>query len=239
MNQVLDPLNLLFLAIAAFIIWRLYSVLGTRTGNEKAPFDPFAAKRARDVAPPIAATEKRTAAPADIASAEKTAEDAAVPVWKGFAAEGSPVAEVLERLAKSDRNFSPKSFLDGAKLAYEMIIEAFAKGDRAALKPLLTRDVFDGFSQEIDTRNGAGQKLETQFVGISRAEISAAELTGTRASITVKLVSQMISATLSRAGDVIDGNPKEVREITDVWTFERDVGSRDPNWKLAATEDAA
>ena len=97
----------------------------------------------------------------------------------------------------------------------------------------------DGFAGAIDNREKAGEKVDSRFVGIDKADLVSAELTGRRAVVTVKFVSELISATTNRAGAVIDGDPKQIREITDVWTFERDVGSRDPNWKLVATESPA
>jgi predicted lipid-binding transport protein (Tim44 family) len=117
-----------------------------------------------------------------------------------------------------------------------MIVQAFAAGDRPTLRNLLARDVLDGFLSAIDARDKAGNKLESRFVGIDKAEFAAADFKDRRASLTVKFVSELISATRNRAGDVIEGDPQEIREITDVWTFERDVTSRDPNWKLAATD---
>jgi predicted lipid-binding transport protein (Tim44 family) len=124
-------------------------------------------------------------------------------------------------------------------MAYEMIVQAFAAGDRPNLRNLLSREVLDGFLAAIDAREKAGNKLESRFVGIDKAELAAADLKGKRASLTVKFVSELISATRNRAGEVIEGDPQQIREITDVWTFERDVSSRDPNWKLAATEAPA
>jgi predicted lipid-binding transport protein (Tim44 family) len=233
-SHMFDPLNLLLLAAAVFIFWRLYAVLGARTGSERPPFDPFSEKPAKPLAPPREAslsqpeeTKPKTPEPVELPT----------PVWKGFAAEGSSIAAALESLVKADGSFAPKGFLAGAKLAYEMIIEAYARGDKAALKPLLNRDVFDGFSRAIDARNAEGQKLQTRFVGISKTEITGAEVTGNRAALTVTFVSEMISASVDKSGKVIDGDPNEVREVTDVWTFERDVSSRDPNWRLVATED--
>jgi predicted lipid-binding transport protein (Tim44 family) len=161
------------------------------------------------------------------------------PVWKGFAEDGSPLAAALDRMAENDPSFTPRSFVDGAKLAYEMIIEAFAKGDKPALKSLLSRDVFDGFASAIDSRLALGQRVESRFVGIDKAKIQQASLNGRKATITMEFVSELISATYDEAGEVIDGDPKEIRQVTDVWTFERDVGSRDPNWKLVATEAPA
>ena len=242
MSQVFDPFNLIILAIAVVVFWRLKSVLGSRTGHERPPFDPYAVSRKGDQPVADAAADRKvlsfpkgTEAPDAAASAGEPP----LPIWAGYAAEGSPVAHGLERLAKIDPQFSPKSFIDGARTAYEMIVDAFARGDKTALKPLLARDVYDGFAKAIDAREAEGQKLESRFVGIDKAEFAAVELNGKRAAITVKFVSELISATLSKSGAVIEGDPKQVREITDVWTFERDVGSRDPNWKLAATDEPA
>ena len=126
---------------------------------------------------------------------------------------------------------------DSAKIAYEMVVTAFAQGDRQSLKNLLSRDVYEGFARAIDEREKAGNLLESRFVGIDKSEIVNADLKGKRASITVRFIAEFISATLNRAGEVIEGDNKQVREITDVWTFERDTASRDPNWKLVATDE--
>jgi predicted lipid-binding transport protein (Tim44 family) len=142
-------------------------------------------------------------------------------------------------MAEADPSFSPRGFVEGANLAYEMTIEAFAKGDKPALKNLLSKEVFDGFSRVIDDRASQGQRVESRFVGIDKTTIQQASLVGRKASVTVEFVSDLISATYDKAGQVIDGDPKEIRQVTDVWTFERDVGSRDPNWKLVATEAPA
>jgi predicted lipid-binding transport protein (Tim44 family) len=245
MNEAFDPLNLLILAIAVVIFFRLRSVLGRRTGNERPPFDPFAARRSKngeEAKPgrPEEAPGNVITLPRD-RNAEAKPQDAEppVPVWTGFAEEGSELAKGLERIAGADREFAPASFVAGAKLAYEMVIAAFAQGDKPALKNLLSREVYDGFAGAIDNRDKAGEKLESRFVGIDKADIVAADLTGRKAVVTVKFVSELISSTTNRAGEVIDGDPKQIREITDVWTFERDVGSRDPNWKLVATESPA
>jgi predicted lipid-binding transport protein (Tim44 family) len=237
MNQVFDPLNLLLLAVALVVLLRLRAVLGRRTGNEKPPLDPFAARRAAQPKPGAEVGGKVIALPRD--KDDTFADTPREPVWTGYAEEGSGLARGLEKIASSDAGFSPKAFLDGARGAYEMIVMAFAQGDKDTLKPLLARDVFDGFAGAIDTREKEGRKTESRFVGIDKALLTAADLIGKRATVTVKFVSQLISATIDRAGQVIEGDPREIREVTDVWTFERDVTSRDPNWKLAATGGAA
>jgi len=232
-----DPLNILLLAVALVVFWRLRSVLGTRTGQEKPPFDLFGSKRAdtQDGGAPITRLPE-----APVAAANDHADrEPPPPVWKGFAEEGSPLATALGQMAENDSTFTPRSFVDGAKLAYEMIVEAYAKGDKQALKNLLSKDVLDGFSRAIDTRVSQGQRVDSRFVGIDKAVIRQASLNGRKASITMEFVSELISATYDKAGQIIDGDPKEIRQVTDVWTFERDVGSRDPNWKLVATEAPA
>jgi len=157
----------------------------------------------------------------------------------GFAEAGSPLAAALEALAAADPGFTPARFLDGARIAYEMIVDSFARGDKPALKNLLAPDVLEGFSRAIDERKSAGQTVEQQFVGIDHVNLLSAELLGRKAQVVVKFVSQLISATRDKAGEVIDGDPKQIRTTTDVWTFERDVSTRDPNWLLTATREPA
>jgi len=227
-----DPLNILLLAVALVVFWRLRSVLGTRTGTEKPPIDLFGG--GQDAGNPKTSLPQNAQAPANDQS-----RDPPPPVWAGYAEAGSPLAATLEQIAENDPTFAPKSFVEGAKLAYEMVIDAFAKGDKAALKNLLSKEVFDGFSRVIDDRAAEGQRVESRFVGISKATIGQASLTGRKASITMEFISELISATYGKSGQVIDGDPKEIREVTDVWTFERDTSSRNPNWKLVATEAPA
>ena len=237
MNTIFDPFNLLLLGIALVIFWRLRSVLGSRTGNERPPFDPY---RKPEVAPEKApGTVLRFPKEQPGESVPVGVVEPPLPVWAGYAPEGSALAAAIAGLAEADPNFTPKTFIDGAKLAYEMIVDAFAKGDKAALKELLSKEVFEGFVAAIDARAAAGQTVETRFVGIDRADIKAIELTGKRASITTKFVSEIISVTRAQDGSIVEGDAKEIREITDVWTFERDIASRDPNWKLAATQAGA
>lgn len=235
MNQAFDPLNLLILAIAVVVILRLRSVLGKRTGNERPPFDPYAAQRRAEKPQPngnVINMPQRDNAP-DNPVLDKPAE----PVWSGYAEADSTVAKGLEKIAAGDSQFSTRIFVDGAKVAYEMVVTAFAQGDRQSLKNLLSRDVYEGFARAIEDREKAGNVLESRFVGIDKADVVGADLKGKKATITIRFLAEFISATLNKAGEVIEGDPKQVREVTDVWTFERDTGSRDPNWKLAATDE--
>lgn len=243
MTQVFDPFNLIILAVAVIIFFRLRSVLGTRTGNEK-PFDPFAGQdkgeTARDVPAskdnvvPLPGRGKSPAKSPQI-DVEEDEEDRK-PVWEGFAKKDTPVAQGIELLNREDPGFTPREFLAGARMAYEMIVTAFAEGNKQDLKPLLSREVYDGFIAAIDDRKKQGHVLESRFVGINKADISKAEIVNGRAQVSVKFVSDLITATRDRDGEIIDGDPTEIQEITDVWTFERPVRSRDPNWKLVATE---
>ena len=237
MNQAFDPLNILILAVAVFIFFRLRSVLGTRTGHERrydpAP-GPAKETQAKDNVVPLPGrkTEDET---------DDLSEDEAekVPVWQGYAEEGSSLAKGIEDIAAADPGFAPKSFLEGARIAYEMIVMAFAQGDRKSLKPLLSRDVFGGFAQAMDEREARGEILESRFVGIDKCDLVNAALTGRKAQVTIRILSQMITALRNREGKIVDGDDKRVSEITDVWTFERELNSSDPNWKLIATEETA
>jgi predicted lipid-binding transport protein (Tim44 family) len=156
--------------------------------------------------------------------------------WKDVAQAGSPIATGLDAIVAEDKSFDPQHFVAGARQAYEMIVTAFAEGDRRTLKNLLSREVYDGFEVAIREREGRGETVETRFVSIDTAEITHAELRGKAAHVTIRFVSQLVSVTRDRAGTVIDGNADKVTDVTDVWTFARDVSSRDPNWKLVATE---
>jgi predicted lipid-binding transport protein (Tim44 family) len=235
-----DPLNILLLAVALVVFWRLKSVLGTRTGMEKPPVDPFETRRTE--APKAQEGDgsvvqfPRNAPAAPPPSNEP---EPSPPIWIGYAEDGTELAATLEKFAEKDPTFSPKSFVEGAKAAYEMIIEGFAKGDKSALKALLSKDVFEGFARAIDERGAQGLRVDSRFVGIDKAVIQSAGLAGNRASITLQFVSELITATYNKADEVIDGDPLHVQEVTDVWTFERDITSRDPNWKLAATQAVA
>ena len=135
-----------------------------------------------------------------------------------------------------DPTFDPKHFLTGARAAYEMIVTAYAQGDRRSLKNLLAKEVYDGFEAAINERETKGEKAETRFVSIDKSDIIGADVKSKTAQVTVRFVSQLVSVTRDRDGNVIDGNPDKVTDVTDVWTFARDLGSRDPNWKLVATE---
>jgi predicted lipid-binding transport protein (Tim44 family) len=231
MADVFDIYTIIFLALAVFIFLRLRSVLGQRTGRERPPYDPYSARdtaRAstgdKVVTLPTRATE---AAPKPVEPSER---------WKGITQPGSAVAAGLDAIVAEDKGFDPRHFLTGARAAYEMIVTAFAQGDRRTLRERLSKEVYDSFDAVIRDRESRGETVETRFVSIDAADITGAELRGRTAQITTRFISQLVSTTRDKSGNVIDGSPDKVTDVTDVWTFARDVTSRDPNWKLVATE---
>lgn len=227
-----DIYTIIFLALAVFIFIRLRSVLGQRTGRERPPYDPYSTRDVRAQAGDKVVTLPTRNNSETVAQPAEPVQDR----WKGIAAEGSPIASGLDAIAAVDRSFDAKHFVTGAKAAYEMIVGAFAAGDRKALKGLLSREVYDGFETAIKDRETKGDTVENKFVSLDTADITGAELRNNTAQVTVRFVSQLISATRDKSGTVIDGSPDKVTEVTDVWTFARDVTGRDPNWKLVATE---
>ncbi|MFN3658680.1 MAG: Tim44/TimA family putative adaptor protein [Pseudolabrys sp.] len=233
MQDVFDIYTIIFLALAVFIFLRLRSVLGQRTGRERPPYDPYSAREARPAPEKVVALPNRTAE----AAAPKNAEAApATPRWQGIAEPDSALARGLDAVVAADPDFDPKHFVIGARAAYEMIVNAFAEGDRRSLKNLLSREVYEGFESAIADREKRGQKMENRFVSIDGADITAAEMRGRNAQVTVRFQSKLVTATRDKDGNVIDGSADKVTDVTDVWTFARDVSSRDPNWKLVATE---
>lgn len=227
--------TIIFLALAVFIFLRLRSVLGRRTGRERPPYDPYSARDAvrSTAADKVVTLPARTAEspprPPEIPSASGER-------WKDIAESGSAAAAGLDAIAAADSGFDAKHFITGARAAYEMVVTAFAGGDRRQLRGLLSREVFDGFDTHIGEREQRGETLETKFISIDSSAITAAELRNRTAQITVRFVSKLVSATRDRSGAVIDGNAEKVTDVTDLWTFARDISSRDPNWKVVATE---
>lgn len=244
MSPVFDIYTIIFLALAVFIFARLRGVLGQRTGRERPPYDPYSARDAakspvtREKVVPLPGRPVEPASRTDLDVAADSANGSAER-WAGIAEPGSPIAVGLEAIAKADPSFDVRHFLTGAKSAYEMIVSAFAEGDRRTLKNLLARDVFDGFASAIAERESRGETMESRFVSIDKAEITGAELKGRSAQLTLRFVSQLISVTRNRAGEPIEGSPDRVTDVNDIWTFAREIGSRDPNWKLIATETAS
>ena len=205
---------LIFAAIAAFVIFRLRSVLGRRTGHEQQRPDTYT--------PPDPSSDK------------------VVPMHEPGKSEQpdipeSPVDAGLTQIKLADRSFDKEVFLGGARAAFEMIVIAFAEGDLQKLKPLLAKEVYDNFANVVQSRYEARETLETSLVGINSIDILEAGVEGRTGRIVVKAVSEQVNVTKDRDGNVVEGDPNEVEVITDIWTFSRDTRSRDPNWLLVET----
>lgn len=244
MQNSFDISTLIFLALAVFVAWKLRSVLGQKTGSEQPPKDPFARREAPP--PPRPDQAGPASEPRDnVIRLPGAANDPVVtPVppaerWKDIAPAGSPVIVGIEAIAAQEPGFDPHEFLVGAKSAYETIVTAFARGDRKTLKSLLAKDVYDGFEQAITDREKRGEKAESNFVSIDKADFVSVEVKGKTAQVTLAFVSQLISVTRDAQGAVVDGNAEQVVQVNDIWTFSRQLGSRDPNWLLVATEAGA
>jgi predicted lipid-binding transport protein (Tim44 family) len=233
---VLDIYTIIFLALAVFIFARLRSVLGQRTGRERPPYDPFSRVEPGKPVPAdnVVPISNKGAESAPDRTIESTAEKP--DRWAGVAEAGTPVAAGLDAIARAEPGFNVRHFLTGAKAAYEMIVTAFAAGDRKTLKGLLARDVFDNFATAISEREARGETTESRFVAIEKADITHAEMKSNMMQITVRFLSQIVSTTKDKSGEPVPGSPNGMTDVTDVWTFARPVGANDPNWKLIATD---
>jgi predicted lipid-binding transport protein (Tim44 family) len=214
---------ILFAMIAAFLVLRLRSVLGRRTGNE----------RRRDLFTRRAAPVTDKPGPEKVATPSDPDKSVALASPAGKPADS--LADGLNRIRRVDSSFDPPRFLEGVRAAFEMIVAAFAKGDKGTLRPLLSDEVFRPFAQTIDERVAAKETLETRDLRLDIAEIVEADLDGRTARATVKLVSHQINVTRAMDGSIVDGDPEHPVEKTDYWTFARDTRSADPNWVLVAT----
>jgi len=225
-----DFVTLFFLVAAVLIFLQLRSVLGRRTGNEKPPFEPYSP---RDLAKGPGSDDGKVVT---LPRRDEALSDERFAAVDAFAKPGSELNNSLRELIKVDPNFNPKEFVNGARMAYEMIVMAFADGDRKTLKSLLSREVFEGFDSAISDRESRGEVMKSTFVGIEKADITQAGVKDNEEQVTVRIVCQLISATYDKAGTLIDGDAEAVSEVNDIWTFARQIHSRDPNWKLIATE---
>jgi predicted lipid-binding transport protein (Tim44 family) len=216
----------LFAMVAGFLILRLRSVLGRRTGHERRRPDPITARTAQEEA-----RDKVIPLPDRVRPTQR--EEAPSPVADAGSLGG------IAQIRSVDRSFDPGEFVSGARRAFEMIVESFAKGDSTTLRPLLSDEVFARFDGAIRAREEARQTLTTTLVGIREAEIVDAALEGRTAQVTVKFVSEQINVTRDSEGRVVEGDPSAVATVTDIWTFARNAASRDPNWLLVATASPA
>ena len=222
MDILSDPINLLLLIAAITVLWWLKSVLGQRTGYER-PSQPV------EIITPGASPASPPAQSVELIDDE----------WRNYALPGSALATSLEAVKNAQSNFSFSHFLSGAKQAHEIVLTAFANGDKKTLKELLNKTVYDTFEKVIDENDSLGNTNVFKFVGVTAATIKTADLDKNIAAIGVNFTSEIISATLNSKKEVISGDEKTVSVLNERWIFERDLNSKDPNWKLAATHDPA
>ena len=212
------PIDLvLFGMIAAFLVLRLRSILGKRTGLER-PAPPLQSGPVRPVMGPVI---------------EAKAEPAVAPAPQTVPEPASPTGQALAQMRALDRNFDPARFLAGADRAFRMIVTAFAAGDRIGLRALLADDTYGAFEQAIAAREKAGETQVSEIKSMQHLAIDHAVLKGTVGAVTVKIVSDQISYTHDSNGRPLSG-ADAVTEITDIWTFERDLAQQDPTWRLTA-----
>lgn len=222
--------TLIFVVAAVFVFLQLRNVLGRRTGHERPPFDPYSGSAREAGGEEAAETDNVITLPGRTDPVEPYAD------IDKLAKPGSDLNAGLRAIQDADASFDAKEFLGGAKMAYEMIVMAFADGDRKTLQNLLSKDVYEGFEAALDEREARGETVQTNFVGIDSIDYSGAQLRDDEAHVTVSVVSQLVSATRDSEGRIIEGDPEAVAEVKDVWTFMRHVRDNDPNWRLEATE---
>lgn len=210
---------LILFAIAAFVLYRLKSVIGTRTGYEP-PRDSYKTGANQTESP---------SAPAELEPAVDAAvQDDAIP---------ETAREALEAIVEAEPGFDLEGFLGGARSAYEMILMAYEEGDRGLLRDLLAPDVFRAFESVIADRENEGLTVEARFVGVRDLRIAAAafDYETSEADITLRFTGEMITAVRDGENRIVEGDPNEIRRQVDVWTFSRVMGAPNPNWLLTAT----
>ncbi|WP_424943545.1 Tim44/TimA family putative adaptor protein [Aliiroseovarius crassostreae] len=212
-------IQLLVLAgIALFLILRLRDVLGTREGFEKPQVtrqDPNRAKR----------------------SDFEVIEGGPDSDITDHVAEGSDAAKALVAMKAQEPSFSVSEFLGGARGAYEMILMGFEAGDLAEIKPFLSDEVYESFAMVVESRREQGLTIEANFVGVRELKLvdAAFDPATNEGEVTVRFVGELTSVVRDKGGEIIEGNPNEVKRQKDVWTFARTMGSNNPNWQLVAT----
>jgi predicted lipid-binding transport protein (Tim44 family) len=223
MSEGFQYIDILFFAmVAAFIALRLRSVLGRRTGHERRRTGGFGTPRPNGAADNVVSLPDRSSAQAEADAVFADVSDGSV-------------KSALTQIRMADRTFDLQQFLAGARAAFEMIVEAYAAGDKATLRPLLADDVYRGFEGAIDQRQAAGQTLETQLTGVPSVEVVGAGMNGNLARVTVRFKSEQINVHKDAEGKIVEGDPQTAEEVVDLWTFERDTASPDPNWTLVET----
>lgn len=233
----MDISTLIILAVAFVVLFYLRSILGQKTGHEAPPDFMERMKQREEAREDGPSSDNVVKLPTrNNQTEDEEKKNPALAEIDKISGPRTKLNKALKSIIKIDGSFSPKQFLGGADMAYEMIVDAYARGDHAALKPLLSNDVYKGFSSAIKEREKNGETVKSSFIGIDESSISGAELDGDEASVTVRFISQIVSATYDKAGEVIEGDEAEVVRVKDIWTFTRNLKDGNPNWKLVATE---
>jgi len=216
-----------FAMVALFLVLRLRSVLGKRTGNER----PHNERRQPDPLSPAPPLPGRKDSDNVIALPDRggARDGAAAPA-------GSPLEAGLAEIRAADRNFNEREFVGGARQAFEMILGAFAQGDVKTLRGLLSDEVYANFANEIDRREKAGEKLESSIQRMRSVEIVDAKMQGSEAMVTVKFVTDQVNVLRDAKGEPLPEQSTAPYEVVDLWTFARDTRTNDPNWLLVATD---
>lgn len=213
--------TLIILAMVfVFVALRLWSVLGRRTGHEQ----PM---------PKADAMLSPRATPVSVPSADPQTPGAPENMTSPGATQG------LRAIAAADPQFDAIRFVEGAKAAYGMILQAFWRGDQAAIDQLVEREVAQAFAQAIADREAAGEKLDNRLVSIEQAQIEDARIDGQTAHIRIRFEADVAAVTRDRDGNVVAGSLSDAVPTHDVWTFSRVLKSSDPNWLLTETDEAA
>ena len=210
--------------LAGFIAFRLYSVLGRRTGHERARDEQLRMPDGAETNPKPAPSKDNV-----VALPERAAQ-------AGVGSSGmTPLARALMDIKLADRSFDTERFLSGARQAYEMIVTSFARSERDVLRPLLSEDVFETFERAIKSREARNIRVDFTFLKLKSSRVSGAEMKGRTAEVTVTFESEVMMAGYDPSGALVEGDAKAPHQVTDIWTFARDTSSRDPNWALVAT----
>ncbi|MBM85438.1 MAG: translocase [Rhodospirillaceae bacterium] len=213
---------IIFAMLAGYLVFQLRRVLGRRTGHEQQRrSNPFI-RQPEDNADNdnvIALTDKESPV-----EAESNRDD-------------DSEMDGMTRLKSLDPDFDDREFLSGAKAAYEWTVGAFARGERDQLRDLLAPALYENFDAAIEDRERAGETLETTISSMKSTSIEAVEIDGTIVTVTVEFLTDQVKVLRSSAGDIVEGDPDRIENLTDVWLFARDVRSGDPNWQLIAIRD--
>ena len=227
MHAPFDAATIIFALLAAFVVWKLRSVLGTRTGLEKRPDDRPQSESAGES---NVFRLPGAAAPRDETPAAPRRFDAAV--------RSDTARNGVDQVIAADPSFDPGRFVEGAKSAYDMIVTAFAKGDRETLSKLVSGDVLASFASVIDERAQKGEKASTRLVSVDDTEVTEAWVKDGVAHVSLRFVAKLINVVEGSNGAIVSGDPERISATEDTWTFSRNTKTRDPNWTLIATESA-